>query len=79
MRGQVNCGTCFVAESMSLQSLRRYLHDRAHALRKTLRDRRLTVEIGAHRTCVYAMEMLWPRKVLLKEEDEEENAAASSS
>ena len=66
--GEINCGTCYVAESMSLPSLRRYLRERSFALRKALRDRRLTVEIGAHRTCVYGMEGLVPRRVLSLED-----------
>ena len=62
--GEVNCGTCYVTESMSLRSLKHHLSARAEALKKTLRDRRLTVEIGRHRTCVYGMETMMMRKVI---------------
>ena len=62
--GEVNCGTCYVPESMSLRSLKHYLHARGDCIKKTLRDRRLIVEMGRHRSAVYSVDTLHRRHVI---------------
>lgn len=68
--GDVNCGTCYVPESMSLRSLKHHLHSRGDCIKKTLRDRRLIVEIGGDRACVYSVDTMQRMHVI---GDEQEN------
>jgi hypothetical protein len=63
-KGEINCVTCHVPESLSRNVVQEHLHSRANSIRKVLRDRRIVVEIG-QRTCVYSSETLQRRNVLM--------------
>ena len=65
-QGEVNCVMCYVPESLSgLGVVRTHLQSRANSIRKILRDRRIVVEMGKGRTCVYSTETLQRRSVLV--------------
>ena len=59
--GEVNCVTCYIPPNITMANLKRNLSIRADALRKTLRDRRLTVVVGPERLCVFSLETLLPK------------------
>jgi hypothetical protein len=63
--GEVHCVMCYVPESLCLSLLRSHLQSRANSIRKILRDRRIVVELGRGRTCVYSSETLQRRSVLV--------------
>ena len=67
-RGDINCVTCHVPESMSMGVVRAHLSCRANSIRKVLRDRRIVIEIG-RRMCVYSSETLQRRNVLMMDGD----------
>ena len=65
-RGEVNCVMCHVPEILgNLTTVRLHLNSRANSIRKVLRDRRIVVEMGCGRTCVYSSETLLRRSVLV--------------
>lgn len=64
-RGEVHCVMCYVPESLCLNVLRSHLQSRANSIRKILRDRRIVVEMGHCRSCVYSSETLQRRSVLV--------------
>jgi hypothetical protein len=66
-QGEVNCVMCYVPESLSPGVLRTHLQSRANSIRKVLRDRRIVVEMGCGRTCVYSTETLQRRSVLVND------------
>jgi hypothetical protein len=66
---EFNCDTCQVPESLSLASLGNYLRRRAHCIKKTLRDRRLIVEMGSHRSTVYSVDTMRRRNVIEEENE----------
>ena len=70
-RGEVHCVMCYIPESLCLTLLRSHLQSRANSIRKILRDRRIVVEMGQGRTCVYSSETLQRRSVLVASEPEE--------
>ncbi len=63
-KGEINCVTCHVPESLSRSVVREHLLSRANSIRKVLRDRRIVVEVGP-RMCVYSSETLQRRNVLM--------------
>jgi hypothetical protein len=66
-QGEVNCVMCYVPESLATGAgvVRTHLQSRANSIRKILRDRRIVVEMGGGRTCVYSTETLQRRSVLV--------------
>ena len=66
-QGEVNCVMCYVPESMGhgVGVVRTHLQSRANSIRKVLRDRRIVVEMGGGRSCVYSNETLQRRSVLV--------------
>ena len=78
-RGEVHCVMCYVPECLCPSVLRSHLQSRANSIRKILRDRRIVVEMGDGRSCVYSSETLQRRSVLVaaavgeSSEKEEEN------
>ena len=44
--GRVHCTMCHIPEHMDLDDIRVHLCDRAYAIRKLLRDRKIVVEVG---------------------------------
>jgi hypothetical protein len=60
----VNCGTYYVPETLSMDSLKLHLKTRAESIKKTLRDRRIIVEISNRRSCVYSVENMHRRHVI---------------
>lgn len=76
-QGEVNCVMCYVPESLAgLNVVRTHLRSRANSIRKVLRDRRIVVELGAGRTCVYSTETLQRRSVLVDGEKGEKASDA---
>ena len=61
---EVHCLTCHVPETMCVSYLKRHLAARADSIRKLIRDRRVVVEMGAARSCVYSLDTLQRRTVL---------------
>ena len=61
---EINCGTFYVPETMSVDSVKSHVKSRAESLRKMLRDRRLIVELSEDRTCVYSIETMHRRHVM---------------
>jgi hypothetical protein len=70
-RGEVQCVMCYVPESLCLSILNSHLQSRANSIRKVLRDRRIVVEMGKGRMCVYSSETLQRRSVLVTGDDAE--------
>jgi hypothetical protein len=64
---EVNCLTCHVPETVCSSYLKKHLAVRAESIRKLIRDRRIVVEMGP-RTCVYSLDTLRRRRVLVSEE-----------
>ena len=62
--GGVNCLTCHVPKTIGTLYLMEHLTMRAESIRKLIRDRRIIVEVGP-RTCVYSLDTLHRRQVLL--------------
>ena len=67
---EVNCLTCHVPETVCASYLKKHLAARAEYIRKLIRDRRIVVETGV-RTCVYSLETLHRRRVLVSDENDE--------
>ena len=62
--GEMNCVTSYIAPTLTMSSLKKYLSIRATSIRKTLRDRRIVVTLDAERVCVYSLETLLPKGVV---------------
>lgn len=69
---EVNCLTCHVPESMTASYLKKHLAARAASIRKLIRDRRVVVDMG-RRACIYSLETLHRRRVLVSCENEEKS------
>ena len=67
-KGEINCVTCHVPESLGVSLVRAHLISRANSIRKVLRDRRIVIEVG-RRMCVYSSETLRCRNVLMMDGD----------
>ena len=78
-RGEVHCVMCYVPESLCLNLLRSHLQSRANSIRKILRDRRIVVEMGHGRTCVYSSETLQRRSVLVAAGEMDEAATTTAA
>jgi hypothetical protein len=63
--GEMNCITTYVAPTVNMSSLKKYLKLRADAIRKTLRDRRIVVTLSPERVRVYSLETLLPKGVVV--------------
>lgn len=61
---EVNCGTYYVPETLSMDSLKIHLKTRADCIKKTLRDRRIIVQLSDERSCVYSVETMHRRHVI---------------
>ncbi len=75
---EVNCLTCHVPETLcGATYLKKHLAARAEYIRKLMRDRRVVVDMGA-RACVYSLETLHRRRVLLVSGENEDEIANRS-
>ena len=74
---EVNCLTCHVPETLCASYLKKHLAVRAESIRKLIRDRRLVVDMGA-RLCVYSVETLHRRRVLVGDGENEEGKVGQS-
>lgn len=79
-QGEVNCVMCYVPESLPTGPgvVRTHLQSRANSIRKILRDRRIVVEMGVGRTCVYSTETLQRRSVLVGDGEESRRAESGA-
>ena len=78
-QGEVNCVMCYVPETLGVGVVRTHLQSRANSIRKVLRDRRIVVEMGCGRTCVYSNETLQRRSVLVDGGDAEGVCSATGA